>query len=743
MKRGLYKGIFVMSASMLLIGCGVNTGNSFTEETDKAVSVQINGEQTVAEGAETTQREETAHMEPEITEPETTEPETGSPFEQYPFGIEGLEIYDEKDQPGHQAGEAYLMARLANDAKVEEGYFSLDNLFVMSDLKAIICYSVSDKARNLFVGDAEGVYDAEIKYTQYLVSYDLKNNTVMGKIALHNEEVDTFVEQVGNCIWYWEQDGEMLYGTCYDLNLQEKAVMTKTLDEGVYVCENGYSYCVRDNCIWEKSLSDRNVSEEQKIVLSQDYAVYYLDGIYTDAEGTPYGVVGGMAADLQMYAGVVDLSTGEFVYLQKQDYMMVYVNNGSLIAREVQNENEENTVYYIAPSGQPLCSYRWNGQENMNMAVLSDGKILFYYFSFEETGTKLHVELYDSAKKELLGSSTFDVQSGDVWLCDNPFMLEDGVMLLPVTDMSVDTYFYRWEYGTSGQGLSQVTAKAVDVPADAVAQIEYKWNPVVFVPQECPEEFAALREKADALEEQFGVDIYISDECSNIFGNYAIVSLSDYEAIDESLDILEYELGKYPEGFFEQFKGGWIEGIDIYLAGQLMGINGDSLEYAAGFETDYNGSYAVVIDSAFPDNVRSTIHHELSHAIDSQMMLLSDDQQMYLDEAYWALLNPSADVYGTSYTYTYAQFGRPEMMSYTYLYAVPEEAYFIDDYSMTFPTEDRARLFENIMSDAGWVDWENAPHLREKLNYYASCIRSAFDTTGWNRIPWEMYMEFK
>lgn len=737
MKKGLCSSLLVVGVSLFLAGCGIQSGNS-AEEADKTTAAQTNGEQTVnAEGAETTREEGTAEQ-TECVEPETTEPETSSPFEQYPFGIEGLELYNREELPDHQTGEAYLAASLMNDAKTEDGYFTLDRVFPMADSKAFICYSVSDQVRTPSLGDADGEYDEDIEYTQYLASYDFKTGKILKSIALHNEETVSYAEQVGDCIWYWELDEQTtFYGTCYDFNLQKKAHMTKPVEESCCVSgDNERCYYVKDNCIWEKSLSDENAPEGQKIALSQDFAVYYINGIFTDADGTDYGIIGGMAADFQTYFGIVDLNTGEFTYLQSQDYMTIYVENGSFVARKA--ESELDATYYVSSSGETIYSYMRTGQEDMSISVLSDGYVLFYHFYFDETETRMYVELYASGQKEPLGSSTFAVQNGDMWFSDTPFVMEEeGLLILPMTDMSGDIYFYCLEYGTSEKASQEMQVKETDAWADAVTQIEYKGNPAAFIPQECPEELTELREKADALEERFGVDIYISDECSNIFGGYAIASLSDYEVVNEALNILEYELGKYPEGFFEQFKTSWIEGIDIYLAGQLMGINGDMLEYAGGFETDYNGSYAVVIDSTSPGNVSYTFHHELSHAIDSQLIALSDEQQVYLDEAYWDSLNPSVDVYGTSYTYNYAQFGRPEMASFTYFYGMPEDAYFIDDYSMTFPTEDRARLFEYIMADDSWIDWENAPHLREKLNYYASCIRSAFDTTGWDGVLWE------
>ena len=104
----------------------------------------------------------------------------------------------------------------------------------------------------------------------------------------------------------------------------------------------------------------------------------------------------------------------------------------------------------------------------------------------------------------------------------------------------------------------------------------------------------------------------------------------------------------------------------------------------------------------------------------------------------WNSFNPSADMY----TYTYADYGFSKYQKYTYDRDV-DGAYFVDGYAMTYPSEDRARLFESVMSDELFdIDFEDAPKLREKLNFYAKCIRQVFDTTGWEDIPWEAYLMY-
>ena len=72
-----------------------------------------------------------------------------------------------------------------------------------------------------------------------------------------------------------------------------------------------------------------------------------------------------------------------------------------------------------------------------------------------------------------------------------------------------------------------------------------------------------------------------------------------------------------------------------------------------------------------------------------------------------------------------------------------DSVYFIDAYSTTFPTEDRARLMEYLLSDVdyGPPAYFASVHLQEKLTYYFQCIRTKFDTTNWpEQTSWEQML---
>jgi hypothetical protein len=272
---------------------------------------------------------------------------------------------------------------------------------------------------------------------------------------------------------------------------------------------------------------------------------------------------------------------------------------------------------------------------------------------------------------------------------------------------------------------------------------------VLLIPGELSEELRPLNVVADRIENEYDIDIKIGEECSDISGGYLIYSLTDYKTIEKALKVLEEELKKYPDNFFSQFKYNDLDGIEIYISSDLVGITEDGLDTAAGLTWIANDRIKIAMDSDQDslDSLDSTLHHELSHAIDKVI----DKKQMYeenpaFSEEKWNEFNPYEDMY----TNSYAEFGKEkywdDYLYYNIIYSPEYDggeigAYFIDGYGMTYPTEDRARIFENVMCDDGDIDFSKSPYLRAKLNYFAECIRATFDTTGWGEVHWEAYME--
>ena len=240
---------------------------------------------------------------------------------------------------------------------------------------------------------------------------------------------------------------------------------------------------------------------------------------------------------------------------------------------------------------------------------------------------------------------------------------------------------------------------------------------------------AALYERAEALSERFGLKILIAEQCAEDYSHYSTYHLTDPGFVREELDILERALGMYPEGFFRQLPYDTVDHIQIELVGGLSKKDGveNQPDDITAFVEEQEGYIRIVINGfLFSEN---TVYHEFSHVIDRR---LAWDAQIRADalysEEHWLSLQPEGFAYAGSYT---------DMPEETLRYL--ESGYFVTDYSMTYPTEDRATLFADAMAQSPLV--EISPGLQAKMDYYARCIRDCFNTEGWPEVTaWEQVL---
>jgi hypothetical protein len=227
------------------------------------------------------------------------------------------------------------------------------------------------------------------------------------------------------------------------------------------------------------------------------------------------------------------------------------------------------------------------------------------------------------------------------------------------------------------------------------------------------------------------VDIRIAEQCTADYSHYDTSPLTDPVFIRSALDILEETLGLYPEGFFRQLPYGTMESVRIELVGGLT-VKDDidtHPESAGGFTQALDSCYLMVLDGFLLRP--QTLYHEFSHIIDARLEWDSCIREgaLYREDG-WQALQPDGFRYAMSYTEIPG-----EVLAYM------ESGCFITEYSLTFPTEDRATLMEAAMCNFTW-DFEPGSGTRTKLQYYADCIRDCFDTEGWpERTLWEQVLE--
>lgn len=233
-----------------------------------------------------------------------------------------------------------------------------------------------------------------------------------------------------------------------------------------------------------------------------------------------------------------------------------------------------------------------------------------------------------------------------------------------------------------------------------------------------PKSLETQRQRADALEEKFGIRVLIGEQIAAPCGQYARVE-EDPTLIDQALTQLETALSKYPEGFPAQFRNGVREGgLCLCLTG---GLEGDLMPVGKTSQT--GDRYDIAIDIT-ADGLEQTIHHEMWHAIE---MKLSTHR---FDHPQWDACNPEGFTYYQRYDSGYSA-----LTQYTFAQSGPS-CYFVDAYARINGTEDRARLMETVMmgDEAGML---SAPILKKKLDIMAQTIRDHFNTTGWTTPLWE------
>ena len=214
-----------------------------------------------------------------------------------------------------------------------------------------------------------------------------------------------------------------------------------------------------------------------------------------------------------------------------------------------------------------------------------------------------------------------------------------------------------------------------------------------------------INEQRNNIKETYQVNVKIKEEANIEFPDFSAKTLLNEEVISDSLYKIEDILSKYNEKFFESFYNNGFSGLNIYLTGELTPNDYETqVSNPAAYSLNYNGEYKIVIDIEQP-NIEELLCHELLH----NMEFLLNNQNIYPFKE-WKNYNPSGFLYNNSYT-------KKQSYDYTLNEEDKNDVYFIDSYSYTYETEDRARVFERICSCEKNSIINNYPNLYKKGLY--------------------------
>lgn len=243
----------------------------------------------------------------------------------------------------------------------------------------------------------------------------------------------------------------------------------------------------------------------------------------------------------------------------------------------------------------------------------------------------------------------------------------------------------------------------------------------------------ALKDRARVLGDKYGVNIFLADECKRDFPGYHAEPVYQTRLLKESLTLLEKALSSYPDDFFRQLHTPETGELEIYIAGNFNTVGNDNPDHANGVYFYEEGSQYLVLNTSNFSSLESTIYHEISHAIDRFAKITAPKLGLNdYDDDIFNQLNPS----GFSYDYNYRTNEDRKNLDFTAA-SKSDNVYFIDYYSKSFPSEDRARIMENAMHPQG-IDYFQYPALKRKLEYMSRFLRNIFDTDKWeSETTWE------
>ena len=231
------------------------------------------------------------------------------------------------------------------------------------------------------------------------------------------------------------------------------------------------------------------------------------------------------------------------------------------------------------------------------------------------------------------------------------------------------------------------------------------------------------------LESKYGITIGIYEDGIRDFTDFVAMENSDHLAIKYALDDLDRTLSKFPEGFVQELTSfGLLTKLHILFTGQMAPTSNTGTSNPVAFAvSDYPNKTKYLIFNINDMAFSRTVAHELMHYIEDQVLYSSANTSKGDSFSRWSQLNPA----GFSYNYSYVDKNGNDYSDTTYCYntSSQDNAYFVDAYSKTFASEDRARIMEYLISeDENSNVYFDCPHIKYKAQYLIDVIKSVFTT---------------
>lgn len=231
------------------------------------------------------------------------------------------------------------------------------------------------------------------------------------------------------------------------------------------------------------------------------------------------------------------------------------------------------------------------------------------------------------------------------------------------------------------------------------------------------EGLAKCQQYAHQIGQRYGLNILLWQEAAALAPDGVTVK-PEYRVniLMRELELLDDRLSRFPEGLLQATAQDF-DCLNIGLAAQLRGgIREDGLHAFKGQKANLLLAVGGACEQA--------LYHQLFHVMQTHILSHSSafDQ--------WDTLNPAGFQYDRDYA--------ANAIRNSGMYLTESNRYFVDTFSMSYPKEDQARIFECAMlEDNEGVFRRNA--MQKKLKAVCRGIREAYRLSAEETYPWERY----
>ena len=505
----------------------------------------------------------------------------------------------------------------------------------------------------------------------------------------------------------------------------EKGLVKASLKVGESIRVDNITFHVTDD-----GLSYYRASEREVVLLNNQLRQIAKGELPAEVETLP--VVSVQKQEAYYCKGkeirALDLQTGISRIVKTQVCQSVELIDGyfdgELLGLRITDDQEKvSTIYISSESGQTVMEgaelINLKTSENEYMTLQKDGIVQQQIFGSRD-GTPQNLDTAEIVQPLLKIGGAISYTKEENYLTLNYYDLTTGkhsasIRLLglsePIAIAGAGQYvwFLSSENGRQMLYRWDVTQSPSGNDADYVFPVYTKENQDVAGLEAC-------RERAAKLQETYGVNILIGEAALEMSGGYELEEEYQVHAVNMVMDELEKTFRLFPDDFLSKsLKSGELR-VAI-----VRSISGD--KSMAHF---YNAGNAYIL-LAVDGNLRQNFIHGFGYVMDSKVLGNSRDFDT------WKKLNPK----GFDYDYNYYEYTQKDDSDYL----SGETRAFVDAYSMTYPHEDRCRIFVAAMSE-GSADVFESETMQKKLKRVKDGIREAWDLEKSDEtFLWEQYLK--